>query len=144
MRKHLGWLVAVIATAVEARPAANGRAAQHRRRRSIRPHGSRFMQWYVDNRGEALGLRYVVRASRWLWRDALIGCPALPDVFRPVLLRMSGLDVRTSRVPPGTHIGTDKLVIGRGTSMLSSCSLVCTSVIVAGSGHERWSCPGSP
>jgi maltose O-acetyltransferase len=131
MRKHLGWLVAVIATAVEARTAANGRAAHHGRRRPIPTHGSRLMKWYVDHR-EEVGLRYVVRASRWLWRDALIGCPALPDMFRPVLLRMSGLDVRTSRVPSRTHIGTDKLVIGRGTSMLSGCSLVGSELIEIG------------
>jgi maltose O-acetyltransferase len=132
MRKILVWVVAAIAVAVQPRVASNRRGAADGRRRSSLPHGGRVKRWYADNREEILGLRYVVRASRWLWRDALIGCAALPDVFRPVLLRMSGLDIRTSRIPPRTHIGTSKVVIGRGTSMLSGCSLVGSELIEIG------------
>ena len=82
------------------------------------------MRWHIDNPEQSFGLAYMARLSKWLWREALIGCPLLPDLFRPVLLRMAGLDVRTSRVPARTHFDNDKLVVGRGTSMLSGCSFV--------------------
>jgi len=104
--------------------AASGPAALRDERDAITRRGFRFIRWHIDHRDESFGLRYLVRVGKWLWRDTLVGSPVLPDMFRPVLLRMSGLDVRTSRMPPRTHIGTDRLVIGHGTSMLSGCSLV--------------------
>jgi maltose O-acetyltransferase len=113
-------------------PQDKAQAPLHDRRDSIIRHGGRFLRWHIDHPEESFGLAYMARVSKWLWRDTVIGSPALPDLLRPVLLRMIGLDVRASRLPARTYFGTDKLVIGRGTSMLSGCSLVGSESIEIG------------
>ncbi len=76
-----------------------------------------FVRWHIDHRTEVFGLAYLVRLRKWLWRDVVIGSQLLPDRFRPMLCRMAGLDVRTRSVVPGAFFGTDRLVIGRNTSI---------------------------